>query len=118
MSPTRLAPVPLWNVRFRFAARPGIWIPVWSVMFPASVPVAPLSTTTLFPAMSCPAMSLQLRLAPVAFAVNVVVPATVALVMPTVAPSDSVMLNAGVTRSSSAVIDSRDVRPKSRTGGR
>ena len=70
-------------------------------MLPASVPPLPLFTITLSPVMaSVVAMSAQLRLAPLAVAVNVVVPGTTVAVTPTVGLSESVRSNAGTMRSS------------------
>src|SRR5438477_12535098 len=70
-------------------------------MLPASVPPLPLFTITLSPVMaSVVAMSAQLRLAPLAVAVNVVVPGTTVAVTPNLGLSESVRSNAGRMRAS------------------
>src|SRR6266705_919956 len=78
-------------------------------MLPDSVPVLPLFTTTLFPLTpSAVAMSFQLRLAPLALAVKVVVPPPVFASTPTVGFKERVRSNAGTMRSSNG---SRRSRP-------
>src|SRR4030095_1705506 len=106
ISPTRFAPVPLSKVsEVPTALLILLLLGIRSVMLPASVPVSPDFPSTLAPPAMAMAMSSQLRFAPLAVAVNVVVPPALLELTPTLVSNESVSVNAGEMRASSGSMD-------------